>query len=89
MALWLGKIVRQPDGTTNYFKAGPAEAPPNSAQPGRTRALWKLLADHAGHPLRVISEGEPGYNEIGEYVNIGDNEPNDVSFERYLENWRG
>lgn len=96
--LRLGKAVYTDYHHINYFHRGPLEGPQNSESPDLTRALWKMLAEHAGHELRVGVEDdtahgsiyntravEEGFQEIGGY----DPETNDISFEDYLKDWPG
>ena len=48
--------------------------PPNSHRLELNRVLWKMLADHAGHSLRVVVEGDPNYPLLGDFVEIGGDE---------------
>src|SRR5690242_15886081 len=84
--LGLGKWIRDADERTIYFQSGYT---PNSAQPDRTRALWKFLADHATHPLVVLLPGVPGYDDLDEYCLIGGDRIQDVPFDEYLKEWPG
>ena len=90
--LFLGKIVFHASGTINYFHLGASETP-NSQCPELNRALWKMLVDHANHPLRVLIEGTPEYDAFmddEQVVRIGGDEPgHDISFEEYLKDWDG
>lgn len=96
--LRIGKAVYADGDHVRYFKLGPEERPQNAAQPDLTRSLWKMLAEHAGHELRVgIDEDsahgaiyreraiEEGFCEIGGY----DPEEEYISFEDYLKDWPG
>jgi hypothetical protein len=89
--LFIGKAVVQ--GGTNAiwcFARGGIESPPNSQQPELTRSLWKMLADHAGHNLRVVVEGSPDEDLVTEdFVEIGGDRNTDISFEEYLKDWPG
>jgi hypothetical protein len=70
-AIWLGKVVRDKDGRISYFHAGSDGSLPNSKNEVLTRALWKFLAGHAGHQILVTTEGDPFYDCIGDYREIG------------------
>ncbi|HZO73515.1 MAG TPA: hypothetical protein VFB60_15045 [Ktedonobacteraceae bacterium] len=91
VGLWLGKAILRDDGRVNYFKIGAEEDPPNSQRPELNRVLWKMLADHANHNLRVFVEGEPGEELLEDpaFVEIGGDEIGDLSFEDYLKDWHG
>jgi hypothetical protein len=88
---WLGKAVFNPNYTVNYF-IGVKEGR-NWQEPDLNRVLWKMLADHAGHSLRVLVEWTPELNEFMENerkVDIGGDEPGqDISIEEYLKDWDG
>lgn len=87
--LWLGKVIRDAEGSVERFAAATDQGVPNSAQPLRTRALWKMLAEHRGHSMRVYVEDEleqalgDGLREIG-----GDGE-GDIPFDEYLAGFKG
>jgi hypothetical protein len=83
----LGKAVRGEDGTIRYFHRGGSL--PNSRQLEPTRALWKFLADHAEHPLRVLMPGVPEYERLDDFVEIGGDRIVDIPFEEYLRDWPG
>jgi hypothetical protein len=87
--LWLGKAVFGDDERLRYFHIGSDESEPNSHRLELNRALWKLLADHAGHPLRVVVEGDAAYAELGEYTTVGGDTLDDVPFDDYLRDWPG
>jgi hypothetical protein len=91
VSLWLGKAIFREDNSINYFKIGDQEDPPNSQRLELNRAIWKMLADHAGHNLRVIVEGEPDEDilEDDAFVEIGGDTINDISFDEYLKDWPG
>ena len=52
--LWLGAAVHERHDPI-YFHIGDGSEPPNWARRELNAALWKLLADHARHPLKVIA----------------------------------
>jgi hypothetical protein len=87
--LWLGKAVTDQDERVVYFHIGDVGGPRNSEQPEVDRSLWKLLADHAGHSLCVIVEGDPEYGALGDYATIGGDGVDDIPFNRFLEGWPG
>ena len=86
VCLGLGTAYRLGDERVGYFQDGYAR---NSAQPDLTRALWKFLADHATHPLRVLMPGMPGYDDLDDFREIGGDEIRDVPFDEYLKDWPG
>jgi hypothetical protein len=92
VTLHLGKAIRRSDDTVNYFHRGESQLP-NSQRPELNRTLWKMLADHAGHSLRVLLEWTPEYNAFMEdeaVVWLGGDEPgHDIPFEDYLKDWNG
>ena len=89
--LWLGKAIQPRGDTIDHFQVGDAGAPRNSEQRELTRALWKMVAVHAGHGLRVVVEGQDGYRELLEEsrTEIGGDGREDMSFEEYLRDFRG
>ncbi|WBB48664.1 hypothetical protein O3597_26920 [Verrucosispora sp. WMMA2044] len=86
MCLALGKPIRPDGDEIRYFQVGYVA---NSAQPDLTRALWKFLADHAGHPLRVLVTGQPGYDDLEHFIEIGGDAAPDIPFEEYLRDFPG
>ncbi len=74
-------------GVAYTFHIGTAEEPPKSARTVLNRALWKMLANHARHALRVVTDQDPEYKSLGEYVEIGGEEDRDIDFEAYLKGW--
>lgn len=73
----------------SHFHLGSDGAPPNSAQPELTRALWRMLAQHAGHPLAVLVEGDPRYEQAAEYAEIGGDTLRDLPMDRFLDGFPG
>jgi len=87
---WLGRAVRDgPDRQIRYFHIGASEDAPNSARPVLNRALWKMLADHAHHTFRVVTDQDPEYKALEAYVEVGGDEDRDLDFEAYREGWPG
>lgn len=80
--LWLGKARFAGDRVV-AFHAG-ADATPNPENTLLTRALWKFLATHAGHPIATQVEGAPDFDKIAEYREIGGDMEGDVSLEEYV-----
>lgn len=89
--LFLGKSVIR-DDKPSYFHIGSALEPRNAARPELNRVLWKMLADHAEHNLRVAIQGDETFERIREdetFVRIGGDTDIDISFEEYLKDWPG
>lgn len=88
--LWLGKAIFREDDTIDYFKIGSEEDPPNSQRPELNRTIWKMFADHAGHQLRVVVEGDPDEDLLDDddFVEIGGH-GSAISFDQYLKDWHG
>ena len=92
--LWLGKAVFKSGTKLNrvdYFHIGDPSEPPNWAREELNRILWKMLADHAGHEFRVLFDWQLAeLEEQGrDFVEIGGDSINDVSFEDYInDRWR-
>jgi hypothetical protein len=88
--IFLGKAVwtTTADGEkrVSYFHRGPEEAPPSSRNELLSRAVWKFLAVNTGKELKVLLEDEL---PDGEYVCIGGDSREDISFEDYLRDWPG
>lgn len=88
--LWLGKAIHDgAESQIRYFHIGASEEPPNSARPVLNRALWKMLADHAHHTFRVVTDQDPEYKALEAYVEVGGDEDRDIDFETYLAGWPG
>jgi hypothetical protein len=84
--MWLGKYVR---ADLTYFHIGDTSEPPNAQRTELTRALWKFLADHVGHPIRVIRDDDADFDTVAGYRQIDGDEARDVSFTDYLRDWPG
>ncbi len=91
--LWLGKAIFKSDSEQpTCFQIGSPKngTPLNSENTILNKVLWKMLADHARHSICVFVEGDPGYDELGDYAEIGgENLDKDISFEEYLKGWTG
>jgi len=88
LTLTLGDAIRRPSGEVIAFD-GALEKPVDGELPELTRALWKFLADHVGHRLRVASNWDDDFEELAGYVEIGGDELDDIPFEEYLDGWPG
>lgn len=86
--IWLGKAIFNGPQPV-MFQVGAASEGPNSENVLLTRAIWKFLADHAGHALIVSVEGDDHYEAIGEYEEIGGDEVTSISLEEYVRGWSG
>ena len=91
--LWLGKAIfedgpEQPSRFQIGGSTGDGESL-NSENRILNKVLWKMLADHAGHSIRVLVEGKADYGTHYEYVEIGGDTKRDISFEEYLNDWLG
>jgi hypothetical protein len=88
--LWVGVAI--PRDTVEYFSHFGDEKR-NWQDLELNRVVWKMLADHAGHHLRVILEWTPEYDAFVEEENVveigGDDPEYDISFEAYLKDWEG
>lgn len=84
--MWLGKYVQ---ADLPYFHIGDADDPPNAQRTDLSRALWKFLAAHVGHPIRVIREDVADFEIVAGYREIGGDERRDISFADYLLDWKG
>ncbi|MFF5225248.1 hypothetical protein [Dactylosporangium sp. NPDC000521] len=55
--------------------------------PQRTRALWRMLAEHAGHDVRLLGE-ETDWAEAYDFPRLPDvGGLGDIAFEQYLDGW--
>jgi len=96
--IWLGKAVYKMENRDrslkerdiNYYKIGDKEDPPNTQQPEINSALWKMLAEHHLHHLRVVLDYDREFDyELGESSEIGGDTMYDIPFEDYLKDWPG
>jgi hypothetical protein len=74
------RYLMEPDGT------------PASRSVERTRALWRILAEHVYHDLRVVGEQSPlnsQYDSDDFTVIEGDRQGIDPSLTEYLDDWPG
>jgi len=85
----LGKPVRREDGSIDHFHLAGEGYDSNSEHPLLGRALWKFLADHAGHPFRVAFSDEPDFEVVASFSEIGGDEIGDVTLVEYMQDWSG
>jgi hypothetical protein len=85
VSLGLGKPVRNPDHSVNYFYAGSQ----NSANSDLTKSLWKFLANHADHQFRIVSSYDDDFEAIAGYRLIGSDSIEDIDFPEYLRGFPG
>lgn len=88
VALWLGKAIYK-GNRVDRFHMGQESDPANSLNNKLNRVIWKFLADHAGHAIRVIVEGDADFDSIGDYQEIGGDEIVSISIDDYLSGWTG
>lgn len=86
ISYFIGKAIYREDEHLNYFHIGPASEPPNWQRTELNRVIWKMLADHAGHRLKVLLSGDPELEQF-EFINIDGTAINDISVEDYLKDW--
>ncbi|MBX5452120.1 MAG: hypothetical protein IRZ24_18800 [Thermogemmatispora sp.] len=90
----LGKAFYRSMGIFNlvaYFHSGQEGDLPHSQSIYNT-VLWKMLADHAGHCLNVLTGDDTSYkNLLNDPASrkIGGSGPCALSFEAYLRDWPG
>ncbi|MFI7077726.1 hypothetical protein ACIBO1_10590 [Micromonospora sp. NPDC049903] len=87
----LGKPLSEQPGAALTRYAGNPDEPVFSQCRSASSALWKLLADHGGHRLRVAHDWDPELHRQMETGCLpamldGDGE-DDISFSAYLAGW--
>ena len=87
VSLWLGKAINWPadDVGLKSFARGDAPQGLNWKWDTLNRVLWKMLAEHTGHNIRVVLEQD--FNELlckDAYTDIGGDGEQGISFEDYL-----
>lgn len=85
----LGKPVLGTSGGIDRFHLAGQGFDANSANPLLTKALWKFLAEHAGHPMRVKFSYEPDFETVAGFQEIGGDQDTDVPLETYVRDWTG
>ena len=88
IVFWLGKAVFRGEdrlSAVDHFHRGDPSEPPNWARETLNRVLWKMLAEHSGHTLRVLFDYELEKLEEEEgYREIGGNSLGDIPLEAYI-----
>ena len=95
--VWLGKAVykvekgkRTDHNKVYYYGISDPEFPQNSQNPILNRTIWKMLADHHEHRLRVTLDFDAEFDtEDAEFSTIGGDTARDIPFEEYLKDWSG
>jgi len=64
----------------SFHRVSPVDLP-NHEQTMLNRALWKMLADHAGHALRVVIECDGDAQTLRGYREMGCDDFEDVGYE--------
>ena len=87
VCLWLGKAINWRDDCVGpkSFARGDAPEGLNWKWEKLNRVLWKMLAEHTGHTIRVVLEHE--FEELlgsDTFQDIGGDSSKDVTFEEYL-----
>jgi len=87
-SIFLGKAIRDDRGALRYFVVGTA-----STDEYRTlsRAVFKFFAEHVGHDIAVLYDyqWEDLYGDEENWLQIGDDDVNGISFDKYLKGWPG
>ena len=87
VCLWLGKAINWGDDGTGPKTFSIGNPPDNVNWKSETlnRVLWKLLAEHCGHSIRVVLEHDfTLLLETDNYQEIGGDSDADIRFEDYL-----
>ena len=85
--LSLGEVMQQADDSSVYVKSPGIVAP--YEKKAVHMALWKLLAEHMQHDIRVIDESSSDYKDTDTYWDIGNTQRKGITLIRYLEGWGG
>src|SRR5215471_11155622 len=91
--LWLGKSISVETNNgwrLDQFHRGSTEEPPNWAREKLNRVIWRMLADHQGHCLRVLLDDE--FEKLAETVEIreiGGESIGDTDINDYIGGGRG
>jgi hypothetical protein len=87
--LSLGKAIMTSDDAVLYYHIGGPNEPRNPERPDLTCALWKMLADHAEHRMRIAFDTDEDFDDIAEFTVVGGDTIDDISFDEYLDGWPG
>ena len=79
----------KPKAMPLLYDKGLKTARRNSEDRDMTRTLWKMLADHSRHDLRVVVEWDEDYDAAIAYPEIGGETFDDIPFKEYLKDWDG
>jgi hypothetical protein len=79
--LRLGRAVMDGDKKVCSFHRVSVVNLPNHEQTMLNRILWKMLADHAGHTLRVVIECDGETRTLCDYREVGCDDFQDLGFE--------
>lgn len=85
----LGKVIARDESRVDYFHLGAASEPLNWERPELNQVVWKMLADHTSHQLRVITSWDPEFDLLADFTMIGGPDDDDISVENYLKDWDG
>ncbi|WP_406688958.1 hypothetical protein REH65_22280 [Saccharopolyspora sp. ID03-671] len=85
----LGKPVMKDAASVDHFHLEEEGSLPNSENPLITKSLWRFLAEHAGHPLRVKSSYEPDFEVVSSFSEIGSDEVGGIDLGGYVDGWSG
>lgn len=86
---FLGKVIARENNQVDYFHIGSTSEPLNWERPELNQVLWKMLADHVGHQLRVITSWDTEFDLLANFMMIGGPDVSDISVEDYLKDWDG
>ena len=90
-SLWLGKSIHlgtEGDYKPLYFHIGSADEAPHWKREELNQVIWKFLADHTNHNIRVLLEHDMT-DEMRDYQKIGGDRDNDIRIQDYLRGWQG
>ncbi|MFC4123690.1 hypothetical protein [Nocardia rhizosphaerae] len=85
----LGKAVKDLS-RVRYFHSGDSDKKRNPDNGLISAVLWKFLAEHGYHGVRVYSDYDAKYDdEVAGYEEIGGDGIGEVSLRDYVANWSG
>ncbi|MEV0732731.1 hypothetical protein [Polymorphospora sp. NPDC050346] len=87
VTLCLGKAVKEEHSDRITAYVTPAGV--GSVDPVRTRALWRMMADHVGHPLEVVREFSRRFDDVGELDENGDDVYADIDAREFARDYAG
>lgn len=79
--LCLGKLVLSQEGSDEYFIG----SDPSWKSEYRTKAVWKFLAEHSDHLLKIENSYELS-DKTANYVEVGGDSSGDIPFSEYVKN---